>query len=189
MPGKVGKVFSDVVEMNIGYCYFNFVLPNDGGKGPTMKVGDFNPRIATDESKASFKRLIESTGGGLIRDNLDYSISIGIDPDWITNLDEVKAAMTKGNPVPRLAYREGTHAKIAYLLNGNHRVQYMLHIWRPLIAKYQSAIKWMEENGSKPRNTASLKKAWEEKIYEAALYKQKIEETCTFPSKVFDYST
>jgi hypothetical protein len=59
--------------------------------------------------------------GGLVKDRLEFAISMGIRPEWIENLDEIRNYRSdSGQPLPRVKWSPEAKDGIAELLNGNH---------------------------------------------------------------------
>jgi hypothetical protein len=67
------------------------ILPHDGSTGgPRFSTWKCNPREATKLSLKKLDEWFEKTSGGLLKDQVEYVIYMGIRAKWIENLDEIQ---------------------------------------------------------------------------------------------------
>jgi len=63
----------------------------------------------------------EKTSDGLLKDQMEYAIYIGIKVEWIKNLDEIyNYRSDSGQPLSRVKWSSEAKDGISELLNGNH---------------------------------------------------------------------
>jgi hypothetical protein len=107
----------------IGFTYWNFIVPHDGKRGgPKYNTQRYNPREAMTESLKDLRMQIRSMTGQLVKDRVEWAITMGVRREWIKNLEEIEKWRPGGEePIPRVEWTEEAYNKIAHLFNGNHR--------------------------------------------------------------------
>ena len=83
------KIISATESTRLGYAMMNLGLAHDGGNGPQFITRRHNPREATTESLKDVRTQFNQTYGGLIKDNANFALSMGIRLPWIKNQDEI----------------------------------------------------------------------------------------------------
>lgn len=140
------SVMKATESMTIGYGLFNFVAHLTGIPGPEFNTRRHNPRDAT---LKSIKELFDSMVlkmGGLIRDQVEWAMTMGVKREWIKNLEAITNFQANGSEKPPvIQWTESGLKGVADLFNGNHRYQILLDLLRPLIDQREDVVKRMEE--------------------------------------------
>jgi hypothetical protein len=156
----------------IGYGMFNFIPPITGRKGPEFKTRSHNPREATVKSIKELSDLMLAQMGGLVRDRMEWAITMGVERAWIKNLDEVMNFKGPGRP-PVIEWTEAGLKGVADMFNGNHRYQILLDLLATQLEQREEVVKRMEafEVADKP---SKLRKMQHEKDKEILADLEKI---------------
>jgi hypothetical protein len=121
------KIISATESTRLGYAMMNLGLAHDGGNGPQFITRRHNPREATTESLKDVRTRFNQTYGGLIKDNANFALSMGIRLPWIKNQDEIwNYRPQDGGPPPNIEWAEQAKEKVADLFNGNHQYKLLL---------------------------------------------------------------
>ena len=150
----------------------NFVLPNDGGDGPTFTTRRHNPREATTDSMKDVRTQFTETYGGLIRDNPLFALSLGIRLSWIKNLDEIRNYRPQdGGPPPIIQWTEEAKNQVADLFNGNHHYKLLLEELADTLKQLEEIEKRMEkyEGLDKPSKAQKNQEVVDEGLKEKVL--------------------
>ena len=117
------SVLEALGPVNIGVALFNLIMPHDGSTGgPRFSTRQYNPREATKLSLKKLSEQFQKTSGGLVKDQSEYAIYLGVKLAWILNVDEIRNYRPdSGQPLPRVEWSMEARDEIAELLNGNHR--------------------------------------------------------------------
>lgn len=127
----------------IGYGMFNFIPPLAGRNGPEFNTRRHNPREATLKSIKELWDKMVAKMGGLIKDLIEWAITMGVKRGWIKNLDVIMNFKGSEKP-PVIEWTEAGLKGIANMFNGNHRYQILLDILRPLLEQREEVAKRIE---------------------------------------------
>jgi hypothetical protein len=156
--------------VRIGLAMMNFLLPNDAGKGPSFITRRHNPHKATTETMAQVRKQFEASMGGIVRDNPDWAIVLGVKLAWIANLEEIRKYDPKdGGTIPDIVWTEESKKEIADVFNGNHHYKLLLADYAGALKQYDTVQRRMKAFQEKEKPSSAHKKQAKE---DQGLFKQ-----------------
>ena len=112
------------------------------------------------ESLKVMQKKFELTAKGLVRDQVEWAVYLGVKLSWIANLEEIRAYKGDGDP-PRIVWTPEGEKGVAELFNGNQMLKLLAEEAADHMKQWGKCVKRREHYKMLAKPSQAQKKQYE----------------------------